>query len=169
MGDVVSLVEQVQESIDQDEAQRLAERMFKRSFNLDDMLAQFEQVRKMGPMKDLMKKLPTQLTQALPDEELDEGELARQCAIIQSMTPWERFNPDEIHNQRRARVARGAGATIRDVNQLLKSFKEMRKMMRGMKDSFMGRAGLKQMERRKAKMPKQMKRGGGPGLPGLSS
>jgi len=169
MGDVVSLVEDAQEKIDQGEAQRLAERMFKRSFNLDDMLAQFEQVRKMGPMKDLLKKLPTQLTQGLPDEEIDDGEIMRQCAMIQSMTTWERFNPDEIHHQRRARIARGAGTTIKDVNQLLKSFKEMRKMMRGLKDSFMGRAGLKQMERRKSKMLKQMKRGGGTGLPGLTS
>jgi signal recognition particle subunit SRP54 len=120
-------------------------------------------------MKDLLKKLPTQLTQALPDEEIDDGEITRQCAMIQSMTPWERFNPDEIHNQRRARIARGAGTSIKDVNQLLKSFKEMRKMMRGMKSSFMGRAGLKQMERRKAKMLKQMKRGGGSGLPGVVS
>jgi len=92
--------------------------------------------------------------------------------MIQSMTPWERYNPDEIHNQRRARIARGAGANIKDVNQLLKSFKETRKMMRGLKDSFMGRAGLKQMEKRKAKLLKQMKKGGGKGLqggiPGLS-
>jgi len=169
MGDVVSLVEDAQEKIDQGEAQRLAERMFKRSFNLDDMLAQFEQVKKMGPMKDLLKKLPTQLTQGLPDEEIDEGEIARQCAIIQSMTPAERYNPDESHHQRRARGARGSGTTIKDVNQLLKSFKEMRKMMRSMKDSFMGRAGLKQMERRKSKMIKQMKRAGGAGLPGMPS
>jgi len=169
MGDVVSLVEDVQDKIDQGEAQRLAERMFKRSFNLDDMLAQFEQVKKMGPMKDLLKKLPTQLTQGLGDEEIDEGEITRQCAIIQSMTPAERYSPDEIHNQRRARIARGSGTHIKDVNQLLKSFKEMRKMMRSMKDSFMGRAGLKQMERRKSKMLKQMKRGGGAGLPGMPS
>ncbi|MHC4954554.1 MAG: signal recognition particle protein [Planctomycetota bacterium] len=168
MGDVVSLVEDAQDKIDQGEAQRLAERMFKRSFNFDDMLAQFEQVKKMGPIKDLMKKLPAQLTQALPDEDIDEGEISRQCAMIQSMTAWERYNPDEIHHQRRARIARGSGCNIKDVNQLLKSFKETRKMMRGLKDSFMGRASLKQMEKRKAKLLKQMKKGGGSGLPGLS-
>ena len=98
---------------------------------------------------------------------IDDAEVARQCAIIQSMTPWERYHPDDIHNQRRARIARGSGTTIKDVNQLLKSFKETRKMMKGLKDSFMGRAGMRQMEKRKAKLLKQMKKGG-PGIPGLS-
>ncbi|MHC4937851.1 MAG: signal recognition particle protein [Planctomycetota bacterium] len=167
MGDIVSLVEDAQEKIDQGEAQRLAERMFTKSYNLDDMLNQFEQVRKMGSMRDLMKKLPKQLTGALGEQDIDDAEVARQCAIIQSMTPWERYHPDDIHNQRRARIARGSGTTIKDVNQLLKSFKETRKMMKGLKDSFMGRAGMRQMEKRKAKLLKQMKKGG-PGIPGLS-
>jgi signal recognition particle subunit SRP54 len=167
MGDIVSLVEDAQENIDQGEAQRLAERMFTKSYNLDDMLSQFEQVRKMGSMRDLMKKLPKQLTAGLGDQEIDDDEVTRQCAIIQSMTPWERYHPDEIHNQRRARIARGSGLSIKDVNQLLKSFKETRKMMKGLKDSFMGRASTRQMEKRKAKLLKQMKKGG-PGIPGLS-
>ena len=169
MGDVVSLVEDAQEKIDQGEAQRLAERMFTKTFNLDDMLAQFEQVRKMGSMKDLIKKLPKQLVGALGDQEIDDKEIARQCAIIQSMTPAERFNPDDIHNQRRARIARGSGTNIKDVNQLLKQFKETRKMMKGLKDSFMGRASVRGMEKRKAKMLKQMKKKGqSPPFPGLS-
>jgi signal recognition particle subunit SRP54 len=167
MGDIVSLVEDAQENIDQGEAQRLAERMFTKSYNLDDMLSQFEQVRKMGSMRDLMKKLPKQLTAGLGDQEIDDDEVTRQCAIIQSMTAWERYHPDEIHNQRRARIARGSGLSIKDVNQLLKSFKETRKMMKGLKDSFMGRASTRQMEKRKAKLLKQMKKGG-PGIPGLS-
>ncbi|MHC4848334.1 MAG: signal recognition particle protein, partial [Planctomycetota bacterium] len=167
MGDIVSLVEDAQENIDQGEAQRLAERMFTKSYNLDDMLSQFEQVRKMGSMRDLMKKLPKQLTAGLGDQEIDDDEVTRQCAIIQSMTAWERYHPDEIHNQRRARIARGSGLSIKDVNQLLKSFKETRKMMKGLKDSFMGRATTRQMEKRKAKLLKQMKKGG-PGIPGLS-
>lgn len=168
MGDVVGLVEEAQEKIDQGEAQRLAERMFTKTFNLDDMLAQFEQVRKMGSMKDLMKKLPKQLTAGLGDQDIDDDQIARQCAMIQSMTPAERFSPDEIHNQRRARIARGSGTNIKDVNQLLKSFKETRKMMKGLKDSFMGRASIRGMEKRKAKMLKQMKKGQGPSIPGLS-
>ncbi|MHC4974737.1 MAG: signal recognition particle protein [Planctomycetota bacterium] len=167
MGDVVSLVEEAQEKIDQDEAQRVAERMFMKSFNLDDLLSQLEQVQRMGNLKDLMKKLPGQLTEGMDDAELDDGALARQKAIIQSMTPWERYHPDEIHGQRRQRVARGSGTSLKEVNELLKSFKMMRKQMKGLKDSFMGRMSMKQMEKRKAKLLKQMKKGRMPGIPGF--
>ncbi|MEM8884127.1 MAG: signal recognition particle protein [Planctomycetota bacterium] len=167
MGDVLSLVEEAQDKIDQGEAQRLTERMFTKTYNLDDMLAQFEQVRKMGSMRDLIKKLPKQLTAGLGDQEIDDQEVIRQCAIIQSMTMAERFNPDEIHHQRRARIARGSGTSVKDVNALLKSFKEMRKQMKAMK-GFMGGAMNKKMERRKQKMIKQMKQGKGPSIPGLS-
>jgi signal recognition particle subunit SRP54 len=167
MGDVVSLVEEAQDKIDQDEAQRVAERMFMKSFNLDDLLSQLEQVQRMGNLKDLMKKLPGQLTEGMDDAELDDGALARQKAIIQSMTPWERYHPDEIHGQRRQRVARGSGTSLKEVNELLKSFKMMRKQMKGLKDSFMGRMSMKQMEKRKAKLLKQMKKGRMPGIPGF--
>jgi signal recognition particle subunit SRP54 len=166
MGDVVSLVEEAQDKIDQGEAQRVAERMFMKSFNLDDLLSQLEQVQRMGNLKDLMKKLPGQLTEGLDDAELDDGALARQKAIIQSMTAWERYHPDEIHGQRRQRVARGSGTSLKEVNELLKSFKMMRKQMKGLKDSFMGRMSMKQMEKRKAKLLKQMKKGRMPGIPG---
>jgi len=166
MGDVVSLVEEAQDKIDQGEAQRVAERMFMKSFNLDDLLSQLEQVQRMGNLKDLMKKLPGQLTEGLDDAELDDGALARQKAIIQSMTAWERYHPDDIHGQRRQRVARGSGTSLKEVNELLKSFKMMRKQMKGLKDSFMGRMSMKQMEKRKAKLLKQMKKGRMPGIPG---
>ncbi|MHC5021983.1 MAG: signal recognition particle protein [Planctomycetota bacterium] len=167
MGDIVTLVEDAQDKVDQEEAQRLTERMFLKSFNLDDMLAQFEQLERMGSIKDLMKKLPTGLTEQLGDGEIDEGEVRRQKAIIQSMTPDERFNPEEIHGQRRQRIARGSGTSLKDVNALLKSFKQMRKQMKAMKDSFVGRMGMRGMEKRKAKMLKQMKKGQIRGLPGL--
>jgi len=166
MGDVVSLVEDVQEKIDQNEAQRVAERMFTKSFNLDDLLAQLEQVQRMGNLKDLMKKLPGQLTEQFGEADLDDGALARQKAIIQSMTSGERYSPDEIHGQRRQRIARGSGTSLKEVNELLKSFKMMRKQMKGLKDSFMGRMSMKQMEKRKSKLLKQMKRGNIPGIPG---
>jgi signal recognition particle subunit SRP54 len=167
MGDVVTLVEEAQDKIDQEEAQRTAERMFMKSFNLDDLLTQLEQVQRMGNLRDLMKKLPGQWTEALGDAELDDGALARQKAIIQSMTSWERYHPDEIHGQRRQRIARGSGTSLKEVNELLKSFKMMRKQMKGLKDTFMGRMSAKQMEKRKAKLLKQMKRGKMPGIPGL--
>jgi len=168
MGDIVTLVEEAQDKIDQAEAQRTVERMFTKSFNLDDMLAQFEQVQRMGSMRDLVKKLPGQFAEALGDQEIDDGMIARQKAILQSMTPWERWNPDDIHAQRRNRIARGSGTNLRDVNELLKSFKEMRKQMKGLKDTFMGRMGSRQMEKRKKKLLQQMKKQGkAPGMPGL--
>ncbi len=158
MGDVISLVEDAQEKIDQDTAQRNVERMFLKSFNLDDLHAQLVQVQKMGPIRDVMKKLPGQFSQMAEMDGLDDSALHRQKAIIESMTGWERHHPDEIHAQRRHRIARGSGTSLRDVNELLKSFKEMRKEMRKMKDSFLGRAGLRQMEKRKKKILKQRKK-----------
>jgi len=167
MGDIVSLVEDAQDKIDKQEAQRVAERMFLKSFNLDDMLAQLEQVQRMGSLKDLVKKLPGQFAEALGEQDLDDRLLARQKAILQSMTPWERLNPEEIHAQRRQRVARGSGTTLNDVNELLKSFKQMRKQMKEIKGTLMGRMGARQMEKRKAKILKEMKKGRIPGLPGM--
>jgi len=169
MGDIVSLVEDAQEKVDQGEAQQLAERMFLKSFNLDDLLAQLEQVAKLGPLKDLVKKLPGGFAEQLGDADLDENALARQKAVIQSMTSWERRNPDDIHGQRRQRIARGSGTSLRDVNELLKSFKLMRKQMKELKGSFMGRVGSRQLEKKKAAMLKRMKRSGTPlpGMPGI--
>jgi len=167
MGDIVTLVEEAQDKVDQNEAQRLAERMFMKSFNLDDLLGQLEQVQRMGPLKDVMKKMPGQLAEQFGDAELDDSALARQKAIIQSMTAYERHRPEEIHGQRRQRVARGSGTSIKEVNELLKQFKMMRKQMKELKSSFMGRMGLKQIEKRKSKLLKKMKKGSGPAIPGL--
>ncbi|MGH7163250.1 MAG: signal recognition particle protein [Planctomycetota bacterium] len=160
MGDVVSLVEDAQEKVDQDKARELAERMFLKSFNLEDLLGQLEQVERMGPVQELVKKLPGNFAQQLGEGELDDAALRRQKAILQSMTPWERVHPDEIHGQRRQRIAQGSGTGLKDVNELLKSFKMMRKQMKELKDSFLGRVSLHQLEKRKAQMLKQMKRGG---------
>ena len=113
MGDIVTLVEEAQDKVDQDEARRLTERMFMKSFNLDDLLNQLEQVQRMGPIKDLVKKLPGGLADAMGDADLDDGVINRQKAMIQSMTSWERINPDEIHGQRRQRIARGSGTSVR--------------------------------------------------------
>jgi signal recognition particle subunit SRP54 len=157
MGDIVTLVEEAQDKVDKEKAQELAERMFLKSFNLEDLLGQLEQVERMGPMKELVKKLPGQIAQALPESELDEGTLRRQKAILQSMTPWERRNPDDIHGQRRHRIAKGSGARLEDVNELLKSFKSMRKQLQGMRESFLGRMSLRQMEKKKADVLKRMK------------
>jgi len=167
MGDIVTLVEEAQEKVDRGEAQRLAERMFLKSFNLEDLLGQLEQLQRMGNVKDLLKRLPGGLAEQLGDADLDDTTIARQRAMIQSMTPWERVHPDEIHGQRRQRVARGSGTQLKDVNELLKSFKMMRKQMKGMKETFAGRLSSRAMERRKQKMLKEMKRQNRPGVPGL--
>jgi signal recognition particle subunit SRP54 len=167
MGDIVTLVEEAQEKVDQKEAQRLTERMFLKSFNLEDLLLQLEQVQRMGNIKDLVKKLPGGLAEQLGEADLDDATIARQRAILQSMTAWERLHPDEIHGQRRQRVARGSGTSLKDVNEMLKSFRVMRKQMKGLKDSFLGRASLRQMEKRKEKILRQMKDGKRPGIPGL--
>jgi len=166
MGDIVTLVEDAQEKVDQEEAQRLTERMFMKSFNFDDLLNQLDQVQRMGSIRDLMKKLPGQFAEMAGDANLDDGVIARQKAMIQSMTAWERYHPDEIHGQRRQRIARGSGNSVKDVNELIKSFKMMRKQMKELKGTFMGRMGTRQMEKRKAKMLKQMKKGKIPGIPG---
>jgi len=158
MGDVVSLVEEAQEKIDQEEAQRNVERMFLKSFNLEDLRAQLVQVQRMGPIRDVMKKLPGQFSEMAEMDGVDDSALNRQRAIIESMTTWERHNPDEIHAQRRHRIARGSGTSLREVNELLKSFKDMRKQMREMKNSFVGRVGLRQMEKRKKKLLKQQRK-----------
>jgi signal recognition particle subunit SRP54 len=123
----------------------------------------------MGSLKDLVKKLPGQFAEALGEEELDDQALARQKAILQSMTPWERFNPEEIHAQRRQRIARGSGTSLNEVNELLKSFKLMRKQMKEIKGTLMGRMGARQMEKRKEKFLREMKKKNGrnPGLPGM--
>jgi signal recognition particle subunit SRP54 len=135
MGDVVALVEQVQDKVDQSEAERLARKMVKgEGFDFYDLRSQLEQLQKMGGLGALVDKLPAQMTRGAPAN-LDQGDrdLRRQIAIINSMTHVERRKPDVIDGSRRRRIAAGSGAQVQDVNRLLKQFAEMRKMMKGMK------------------------------------
>jgi len=131
MGDVVSLVEKAQESVDQDEADRMAKKLRKADFNLDDMLNQMRQVKKMGSLGSIMKMLPGMSGVEIGEDE--NAKMARTEAIILSMTPVERANPNLINGRRRMRIAGGSGTHVRDVNQLLKQFGQMRKMMKKMK------------------------------------
>ncbi|MEM8884126.1 MAG: hypothetical protein AAGD14_08670 [Planctomycetota bacterium] len=108
----------------------MSERRFTKTYNLDDMLAQFEQVRKMGSMRDRINQLPKRLAADLRDQEIDDREVIRQCAIIQSMTAAERRMPEEIHRPRRARIARGSGTSVEEVDELLRSFLAMLRQMR---------------------------------------
>jgi len=132
MGDVVSLVERAQDAMEQKDVEEAAEKLFAGTFTMEDMLRQFEQVERMGPMKEWLSMLPG-IGTALGDQDLDEKPLRRAKAIILSMTADERRNPDVIDGSRKRRVARGSGATIDEVNRLLKSYKQMRQVMKQMK------------------------------------
>jgi signal recognition particle subunit SRP54 len=148
MGDVVSLVEDVQRNVDVDQAEKLARKVASgKSFNLLDLREQLEQVRKLGGLSAVMDKLPAQLAgrrAAMPRDQADR-ELKRQIAIIDSMTRQERLRSGLIDGSRRRRIAAGAGVQVQDVNRLLKQFMEMQKLMKGMKGGKLGRlmAGLR--------------------------
>jgi signal recognition particle subunit SRP54 len=131
MGDVVSLVEKAKESIDEDEAERMAEKMRKADFNLEDFLAQLQAVKKMGSMQSIVGMIPGMSGVQLGDD--SQRQMVRTESIIKSMTLQERRKPDILNGSRRQRIAKGAGVKIADVNQLLKQFQQMQKMMRMMK------------------------------------
>jgi signal recognition particle subunit SRP54 len=132
MGDVVSLVEKAQETIDQQEAEKLAKKIKKGSFDLDDLASQLTQMRRMGGMDGLMSLLPGvgKVKRQMKEANIDEKALARMQAIISSMTADERSNPKRINGSRKRRIASGSGTSIQDVNRLLKQFKQMNVMMK---------------------------------------
>jgi signal recognition particle subunit SRP54 len=131
MGDVMSLIEKAEETYDQDEAERAAQKMFDNTFDLEDFLEQFQQIKKMGPLQQLVGMLPG-AGSALGDVQVDESQLARVEAIIRSMTPAERRNPKMINGSRRRRIAAGSGTRPQDVNGVLKQFSQAQKMMKAM-------------------------------------
>lgn len=141
MGDVVSLVEKAQVAVDDEEAQRLAEKFKKESFTLDDFRTQLRYLRKMGPLDQLLGMIPG-LGTKMKGLTVDEKALGRTEAIINSMTPHERSNPKVINGSRRKRIARGSGTSVQEVNQLLRQFTEMKKMLKRFKSMGMGRKGL---------------------------
>ena len=131
MGDVMTLIEKSEEAFAEDERIALEEKMRKATFTLDDFLKQMQQMRKMGPLANLIGMMPG-MKGALKDVDFDEKELSRVEAIIQSMTPGEREDPAIINNSRRQRIARGCGRTVSDVNALVRQFDQMKVMMRAM-------------------------------------
>ncbi len=128
MGDVVSLVEKAQAAISEEEALKLQEKLLKDKFTLSDFLTQLQQLKRMGGIKDLLGMIPG-LGSKLKGMDVDEREMFKIEAMIQSMTPQERSFPEVIDGSRRLRIARGAGRSVRDVNELLKQFKQMLKMV----------------------------------------
>ncbi|MBJ6118448.1 signal recognition particle protein [Pontibacter sp. BT310] len=141
MGDVISLVERAQQAFDEDEAKRINKKIRKNQFNFDDFLTQLEQIKKMGDIKDLVGMIPG-VGKALKDVEIDDNAFKPIEAIIKSMTPAERENPDMINGSRRARIAKGSGTDITQVNNLMKQFNDMRKMMKSMNKMAGTRGGL---------------------------
>ena len=131
MGDVVSLVEKARENIDQEHALKLQEKIRKDELSLDDFLQQLQQMKKMGPLSQILKMLPGQLGQMAG--EINEDELKYAEAIMQSMTPQEREFPEILNSSRRQRIARGCSRPVHEVNSLIKQFEEARKMLRMMK------------------------------------
>ena len=131
MGDVLSLIEKAEEAYDQDEAERAARKMLDNTFDLEDFLEQFQQLKKMGPLQQLVGMLPG-AGSALQNVQVDEKQLARVEAVIRSMTPDERRNPKSINGSRRRRIAAGSGTRPQDVNGVLKQFSQAQKMMKAM-------------------------------------
>ncbi len=133
MGDVLSLIEKAEQQVDEKQALDLQEKLKRDQFTLEDFLQQMRQVRKMGPLSGLIGMLPGMgAMKGLKDADVDEGELDRVEAIILSMTPGERANPGLINGSRRKRIATGSGTKVQHVNQLVKQFDQMRKLMRQM-------------------------------------
>ena len=134
MGDMLTLIEKTQQNFDEEQAIELERKMRQATFDLNDFLQQLQQLKKMGPLAQVMEMIPgfSAMKSKMPTEDLDDSNLDRVEAIIYSMTPQERQRPDMIGGSRRRRIARGSGTTAQDVNQLLNQFKQMQKMMRQM-------------------------------------
>jgi signal recognition particle subunit SRP54 len=151
MGDVVGLVERVQTQVDVEQAARLAKKAGKQGLDLQDLLEQLQQLRKMGSLKDLAAMVPGGAQ--LGDAAMDEGRLKRSIAVLQSMSARERRRPEIIHGERRKRIAKGSGTRVEDVNQVLRTHEQMKKMMKRMSQGGRRRGGFG--------MP------GGRGIPGM--
>ena len=137
MGDVVSLVERAQEQFDEEEAKKLQRKLARNQFDFNDFLTQIEQIKKMGNIKDLMAMIPG-VGKAVKDLDIDDNAFKSVEAIIRSMTPKERANPDIINNSRKERIARGSGTTMQEVKRLMKQFEQIRKTMKSVAGGKMG-------------------------------
>lgn len=140
MGDVLSLIEEAEQRLDEKAAARTAERMMNNKLDLNDMLEQFQQVKKMGPIKGILQKLPG-IGGKLDDVDIDDRIMDRTAAIILSMTPYERAHPEELNASRKRRIAAGCGQKVEDVNRLLNQFRQTQKLMK----QFGGKKGRRMM------------------------
>ncbi len=142
MGDVLSLIEKAEQAYDEKKAAELEKKMREASFTLDDYLDQFAQIKKMGSLESLIGMIPGMKPGAMKDAQIDERAIARTEAIIKSMTPAERRNPDILNGSRKKRIAAGSGTTVEQVNRLLKQFDQTKKMMKQLASGKMGKRGM---------------------------
>ena len=157
MGDIVSLVERAQEQFDEEEAKKLQKKIQKNKFDFNDFLAQIEQIKKMGNLKDLASMIPG-VGKAIKDVDIDDNAFKGIEAIIKSMTPKERTNPEILNQSRRQRIAKGSGTDLQEVNRLIKQFDQTRKMMKMVTGSQMARmAGMMGKMKGMPGMPKMPK------------
>ena len=157
MGDIVSLVERAQEQFDEEEAKKLQKKIQKNKFDFNDFLAQIEQIKKMGNLKDLASMIPG-VGKAIKDVDIDDNAFKGIEAIIKSMTPKERTNPEILNQSRRQRIAKGSGTDLQEVNRLIKQFDQTRKMMKMVTSSQMARmAGMMGKMKGMPGMPKMPK------------
>lgn len=144
MGDVLTLIEKAEQAISQEEALKLQKKLKENSFNLEDYLAQLDSMKKMGNLQDMMSMIPGLSGKMKGNPQIDENQIAKTKAIIQSMTPKERRNPEIIKASQRKRIAKGSGTSIQEVNQLLKQFEMTKDLMSRMqKGGMKGLRGLK--------------------------
>jgi signal recognition particle subunit SRP54 len=134
MGDILSIAEKAEQVIDKEEAIKAAQKMNKGTFNLEDFLNQFKQIKKLGSIENILKLIPGSKKLGLSNINIDQKQISHIEAIVLSMTPYERKNPDILKASHKIRIAKGSGRTVEEVNRLLKQFEEMKKMMKMMKN-----------------------------------
>jgi signal recognition particle subunit SRP54 len=147
MGDVLSFIEKAEQTVEEDEAKELERKLRKNQFTLEDFLDQLKRVRKMGPLTSILGMIPGLAGHQLSKLDVDDRELDRVEAMILSMTPYERRHPEAIKGSRRLRIAKGSGTNVQQVNQLIKQFDQMRKMMRGIQQGKMPDLGALMRQR----------------------
>jgi len=140
MGDVLSFIEKVEENIDQKQAEEMQRKLIENEFTLDDFRNQIKQLKKLGPLESILGMMPqVGILKDLKNVKVDENEISRIVAIIDSMTPHERANHMIVNGSRRRRIAKGSGTSVQDVNNLLKQYAQARKMMKTFSGGFMGK------------------------------
>ncbi len=155
MGDMMSLIEKVSEAVDQKQAEKMQQKLLDDEFTLEDFRDQLKQIRKLGPLENLLKMMPgmANMPKEMKNAKVDEKELTRIVAIIDSMTQGERNNPLLLNGGRRKRIAMGSGSTVQDVNNLVKQYQEMRKMMKKLTGGLAGGMLGKRMSKMKLPFP----------------